>query len=205
MKHLVAPVPITSGHIILTTTTTTATTDNNNTDKSNKVDDDDDSPLLSWIQTKPFSTDPVWLKQVLLNLIVNAIKLTPRGGGVDLHVTLEDAAPPEEEEETTHPKHASNAPPSPSHEDDDNHQQDMWLQITIRDTGIGMTKVEIERLFGVFCQANKQISAQFGGSGLGLHIVKSFLDRIGVISQWRVKRGLAPPFMCNSRYSVPKK
>lgn len=42
-----------------------------------------------------------------------------------------------------------------------------------------MSKDEQAKLFGLFSQANEMISAKFGGSGLGLHIIKQVLDHIG--------------------------
>lgn len=85
-------------------------------------------------------TDPVWLKQVILNLLSNSLKFTDHGGRVDVRVSLDG---------------------------------DLLLQV--QDTGIGMSKDEQAKLFGLFSQANEMISAKFGGSGLGLHIIKQVL------------------------------
>jgi hypothetical protein len=52
------------------------------------------------------------------------------------------------------------------------------LEVAIQDTGINMTEEEQGKLFRVFWQANEMISTKFGGSGLGLHIIKQLLDHI---------------------------
>lgn len=100
-------------------------------------------------------TDLAWLKQILLNLLVNALKFTTEGHvHVGVKVVEDKDREPEQKEE----------------------QDRLLLEISVEDTGIGMTQEEQGKLFGVFSQANEKISAQFGGSGLGLHIIKQLLD-----------------------------
>jgi PAS domain S-box-containing protein len=94
-------------------------------------------------------TDIVWVKQVIINLLSNSLKFT-ESGRIDIHV----AVLKKDKEEIT-------------------------LEVAVQDTGIGMTEEEQGKLFQVFSQANGMISAQFGGSGLGLHIIKQLLDHIG--------------------------
>jgi PAS domain S-box-containing protein len=94
-------------------------------------------------------TDIVWVKQVIINLLSNSLKFT-ESGRVDIRV----AVLKKDKEAIT-------------------------LEIAVQDTGIGMTEEEQGKLFGVFSQANEMVSAKFGGSGLGLHIIKQLLDHIG--------------------------
>ena len=108
------------------------------------------------VETRIRTGSGKWLKQILLNLLGNAIKFSREGGRIDMTVQITANATQEEEEEGS-----------------------TRLQVTVQDTGIGMSEEQQDKLFGVFCQANDFISAQFGGSGLGLHIVKSLLDRLG--------------------------
>lgn len=89
--------------------------------------------------------DPTRVKQVLHNLIGNAIKFTERGA-VSLMVRADQ----------------------PDH-----------LQITIRDTGIGMSEEQLERVFAAFEQAEAGIARRFGGSGLGMTIVRKLVDMMG--------------------------
>lgn len=87
--------------------------------------------------------DETRVKQLLLNLLSNALKFTRRGK-VALKV---DASPSE------HPAHHC-------------------IRARIEDTGIGIAPELVERLFDPFAQANANISKEYGGSGLGLAICK---------------------------------
>jgi PAS domain S-box-containing protein len=53
------------------------------------------------------------------------------------------------------------------------------LQIVVEDTGIGMTDAQVQNLFEDFVQADRSISRRFGGSGLGMSIVRQLIDRMG--------------------------
>ncbi len=90
--------------------------------------------------------DPGRIRQVLLNLIGNAIKFTPRGE-VELHVTLESLG-----------DHSAN------------------ISILVRDTGIGIKNEQLSRIFAPFEQADSSTTRQYGGSGLGLAITKTLIE-----------------------------
>ncbi len=93
--------------------------------------------------------DPTRLRQVLSNLIGNAVKFTA-AGGVSLRVTQDDAA-------------ASLA----------------QLRFTVTDTGIGIDSAQGATLFQDFTQADSTISRRFGGTGLGLSICKRLAEMMG--------------------------
>ncbi len=93
--------------------------------------------------------DPVRLRQILLNLLGNAVKFTERGE-VRLRLTAE-------------PRGAAPA----------------VLHFTISDTGIGMTPEQQGMLFQSFTQAERSIGRRFGGTGLGLAISKRLVDAMG--------------------------
>lgn len=93
--------------------------------------------------------DPVRLRQILSNLLNNAIKFTSYG---QISLTL---------------KVLHRLP----------HQ--IHLKFTIQDTGIGMTAQALQRLFQPFSQADSSTTRKFGGTGLGLAIVKNLITFMG--------------------------
>jgi PAS domain S-box-containing protein len=101
------------------------------------------------------TADPNRLRQVLLNLIGNAIKFTDEGG-VQVVVELAGAAAPS-------------------------------IRFTVADTGPGMRKADMERIFREFEQADGTSTRRHGGAGLGLAISKRIVEamngRIGVDSE----------------------
>ena len=96
-----------------------------------------------------FMGDQKRIKQVLLNILNNAAKFTAEGE-ISLDIRLLA-----KEQETYH------------------------LTFAIKDTGIGMDQEQMERLFSPFVQGDSSINRRFGGSGLGLSIVKNLVDLMG--------------------------
>jgi CheY-like chemotaxis protein/HPt (histidine-containing phosphotransfer) domain-containing protein len=103
--------------------------------------------------------DATRLRQVLVNLISNAIKFTPAG---EIFVRVESRALATAGSDVT-----ADAPLP--HE----------FQFAVRDTGIGIPKHRLGRLFQSFMQADSSIARQFGGTGLGLAISKSLVELMG--------------------------
>ncbi|KAI8148825.1 hypothetical protein BJV82DRAFT_505712 [Fennellomyces sp. T-0311] len=95
--------------------------------------------------------DPLRLKQVVTNLIGNAIKFTTEGM-VKLSVKL--------------------LPPSPEHE----HQE---LEFCVSDTGIGISQDKLTAIFETFCQVDGSTTRKYGGTGLGLSISKRLVELMG--------------------------
>lgn len=95
-------------------------------------------------------TDPVRLKQIILNIVGNAIKFT-RQGKVVVDVS------------TTTLRNSD----------------DMLLKIIVTDTGIGITKEQVEKLFQPFAQADGSITRKFGGTGLGLVLSRRLAQALG--------------------------
>lgn len=54
-----------------------------------------------------------------------------------------------------------------------------WMQVSVEDTGIGMTPQQLENLFQAFIQADASTTREFGGTGLGLFITKNFCELMG--------------------------
>lgn len=94
-------------------------------------------------------TDPVRLRQILINLIGNAIKFTAKGA-VQVRVNLI--------ERTT---------------------TSAALQFSVIDSGIGLSQTQIESLFKPFMQADSSTTRKFGGTGLGLVITRKLVELLG--------------------------
>ncbi|MDR0648232.1 MAG: response regulator [Synergistaceae bacterium] len=99
---------------------------------------------------KTLSADDQRLAQVITNLLGNAVKFTPDGGTISLNARLMS-----EENELC------------------------AIQISVTDTGIGISKDQQARLFSSFEQAEANTSRKFGGTGLGLAISKRIVELMG--------------------------
>jgi signal transduction histidine kinase/ActR/RegA family two-component response regulator len=95
-----------------------------------------------------FLGDPHRLRQVLLNLLGNAVKFT-RAGKVDLSVLSTNVG-----------------------------EKGRRLRFVVADTGIGIARCELEAVFQRFHQADLSINGEFGGAGLGLAIAKQLVERM---------------------------
>ena len=91
--------------------------------------------------------DDMKLRQVLINILGNAVKFTPAGGSVEFNV--EEAA---------------------------RFSGKSTLRFVIRDTGIGMRKEFLPRLFDAFSQEDSSTTSRFGSTGLGMAITKSYIE-----------------------------
>jgi len=89
--------------------------------------------------------DPLRLGQVLLNLSSNSVKFTEKGQ-VLITVTLKEKL-----------------------------EHDYILEFMVKDSGIGMTELQMEKLFSAFTQADESTTRKFGGTGLGLSISKRLI------------------------------
>jgi len=93
--------------------------------------------------------DPGRFRQILLNLVGNAIKFTDLGEVVVHIVQVQDT------------------------------QEDVVLRVEVRDTGLGLTPEAQGRLFQPFSQADNSTTRKFGGTGLGLAISKQLVELMG--------------------------
>ena len=97
--------------------------------------------------------DDQHLAQVITNILSNAAKFTPENGNIDFKIDLLDINTDTEAE-----------------------NDKCVIKVSVRDSGIGMTKQEQSKLFNIFQQAQAGTSRKYGGSGLGLAISKRLLE-----------------------------
>ena len=99
------------------------------------------------------------LKQILYNLLSNAVKFTPNGGSIDLL--------------------AKRAADSDSVIQNSRTSSKNYIQISIRDSGIGLKMEDIAKVFQPFEQAENSASRRYQGTGLGLSLTKSLVELHG--------------------------
>jgi two-component system, NarL family, sensor histidine kinase BarA len=92
------------------------------------------------------------LRQVLVNLLANAVKFTPRGGRVTVTAT------------------------EVSHQPDLNAE---GYRLIVEDSGVGIPTDQFDKIFQSFYQVDSSSTREYGGAGLGLAIVKSFVEGHG--------------------------
>ncbi|WP_425915035.1 ATP-binding protein [Pseudomonas sp. GWSMS-1] len=93
--------------------------------------------------------DPTRMRQVLVNLIGNALKFT-ENGSIRVHCSWQAL---------------------------DN--QVLWFSCAVHDSGIGIPPERLEHMFNAFQQADTSISRRYGGTGLGLPIARTLVERMG--------------------------
>jgi two-component system cell cycle sensor histidine kinase PleC len=102
----------------------------------------------------PLFADQRYLRQMLINLLSNALKFTPAGGRIEIAVTADVTA--------------DGAPDAASD-----------LAISVADTGVGMTEAQLEIALAPFGQIDSPLMRKYTGTGLGLPIVKSLIELHG--------------------------
>ena len=136
--------------------------------------------LIYWMQPQVpnlISGDVTRLRQILVNLLGNALKFTDRG---EVVVTVTSREKPRESDEAlsmvvegelgaAKAAWRGNDHVSPMHE----------IQFAVRDTGIGIPRDRMDRLFKSFSQVDASTTRQYGGTGLGLAISKRLSEMMG--------------------------
>ena len=116
--------------------------------------------------------DPTKLKEILTNLLNNAIKFTEADGEIDVEIKKSFTV------------------------QDDNR---VWVEFVVSDTGIGMSKQQLERIFQPFMQGDSSINRKYGGTGLGLTITKQYIELMGGELKVESKEGVGSTFY----YTLP--
>ncbi len=112
------------------------------------------------------SIDERRIRQVLINLLNNAVKFTPIGGHIALNVTVES----------------------------DNTSSSL-IRLAVIDTGIGINSADLHKLFQPFIQIDSALNRQYNGAGLGLALVKGIVEMHGGSVQVRSEVGIGSQFI----------
>ncbi|NGZ05661.1 MAG: response regulator [Magnetococcales bacterium] len=110
--------------------------------------------------------DPLRLGQILTNLANNAVKFTEKGEVAIATRCL------------------------------DGQDGAVWLEFSVRDTGIGMTPEQMDKLFQEFSQADSSTTRKHGGTGLGLAISRRLVEMMGGRIQVESRLGVGSRFVC---------
>ena len=108
--------------------------------------------------------DPTRIRQILVNLVGNALKFTERG-----RVSIEAQWQALDHEL-------------------------LWFTCSVRDSGIGISSESLELMFNAFQQADSSISRRYGGTGLGLPIARTLAERMGGTLRAQSEEGLGSVF-----------
>lgn len=107
-------------------------------------------PLLN-TRFSHIQVDELRIRQVLINLLTNAVKFTPDGGAVALEVQMTEI----------------------HHEDE---PSEFYTDFMVSDTGIGIAPEDISKLFQTFIQIDSTLNRKYAGTGLGLSLVKKIAE-----------------------------
>ncbi|MCB9030133.1 MAG: response regulator, partial [Deltaproteobacteria bacterium] len=134
----------------------------------------DFTPVIDGRVPSHVIVDSERLKQVLINLVENAIKFTPEGGFVMLHVLVEEIR-----------------------------DNKVDLLFAVADTGIGIHEDKREKIFESFTQAEQYTTRKYGGTGLGLAISSQIVNLMGGTLKVDSKEGVGSRFYFHLTLDIP--
>jgi CheY-like chemotaxis protein len=111
--------------------------------------------------------------QVLTNILSNAVKFTPDGGKISVEVTAAEINP-----------------------------ESVLVQVSVTDSGIGISEDQQQNIFTAFEQADKDPSRKYGGTGLGLALSKKLVELMGGGISFKSASGMGSTFTFTCRFAV---
>ncbi len=130
---------------------------------------------VSGVKQESLIGDYLRVNQILLNLLSNALKFTPKGGRIQLKIRQVEKR-----------------------------NSKIFLQFIVSDTGIGMSEEFMKRLYIPFEQADTQISQKYGGTGLGMAITYNLVNLLGGTIYAKSKLGEGTAFTVELPFDFPK-
>jgi len=127
--------------------------------------------------------DPVRLRQILINLMGNAVKFTHEG-----EITLECGIDHETSQK----------------QDPESKIEEVALQFSIRDTGIGIPEEKQKSIFDTFTQADSSTTREYGGTGLGLTICRRLVEMMGGKIWIESGPGKGSTFFFTARFGIDR-
>ena len=136
--------------------------------------------LLSYIDPSLVNLlygDITKIKEVLINLMSNAVKFTPVNGSIIIDIRR---LPSVSENETN-------------------------IKFSVKDSGVGIAKDKLEKIFSAFSQADSTVTRQYGGTGLGLTISSKYVAMMGGMLQVASEVGQGSEFFFTLSFKETKK
>lgn len=113
---------------------------------------------IGQIYEENLTGDPLHLRQIVVNIIGNAVKYTQEDGSIHVSISQHFEQPEQPAQKT---------------------ENKVWLDFLCEDNGIGMSPEFLGRIFDPFERVNNSTISKIEGTGLGMAIVKNLLDRMG--------------------------
>ena len=129
--------------------------------------------------------DPLRLRQVLINLVANGVKFTPKG---EVRLAVESVVAGENDLADDHPTERLQA------------SEGLWLRFRVFDTGIGIAGEARQGLFEPFSQADTSTARRFGGTGLGLSISRKLVELMWGQLKVESEPGVGSTFWFDARF-----
>jgi CheY-like chemotaxis protein len=111
--------------------------------------------------------------QVITNILSNAVKFTPDGGNISMNVTAAELD-----------------------------SSSVLIQVSVTDSGIGISAQQQRGIFTAFEQAEKDTSRKYGGTGLGLALSKKLVEMMGGDITFSSQLGVGSTFVFTCRFAV---
>lgn len=126
------------------------------------------------VENEDVIADPLRLEQILINVLVNAVKFTPDGGQISLWIVQKDTAP----------------------------AGDADFEFHIKDNGIGMSEEFQKHIFEQFARERTSTVSKIQGTGLGMAITKSLVDMMGGRITVKSEQGKGSEFTISLRFPI---